>query len=97
MRVIARKTLREYWEKHPDVRPSLQAWYTDVSHADWGSPAEVKRIYANASILPNQRVVFNIKGNQYRLVVAIQYAHRIVFIRFIGTHAEYDRIDAATI
>lgn len=97
MRIIARKTLREYWERHPAVRPALQAWYADVSHATWKSPSDIKRIYANASILPNNHVVFNIKGNQYRLIVVVQYEYGIVFIRFIGTHAEYDKIDAATI
>jgi mRNA interferase HigB len=97
MRIIARKTMCEYWERHPDVRSALQAWYADVSHAAWKSPAEIKRIYINASILPNNRVVFNVKGNQYRLVVAVQYQYEIVFIRFIGTHAEYDKIEAATI
>ena len=97
MRIIARKTLRTYWEQHPEVRSTLQAWYADVSHSAWKSPTEIKRIYVNASILPNNRVVFNIKGNQYRLVVAVQYKYGIVFVRFIGTHAEYDRIDASTI
>lgn len=97
MRSIALKTLREYWEKHPDVRQALQAWYSDVSHAQWKSPADIKNVYRNASILPNSRVVFNIKGNQYRLVVAVNYAAGIVFIRFIGAHQEYDRVDASTV
>jgi len=97
MRIIARKTLREYWERHPDVRSALQAWYADVNHAAWKSPSAIKRTYINASILPNNRVVFNIKGNQYRLVIAVQYQYGIVFIRFIGTHAEYNKIKADTI
>jgi mRNA interferase HigB len=97
MRIIARKTLREYWEKHPEVRQALQAWYADASHAQWESPAAIKNEYRNASILPNSRVVFNIKGNQYRLIVSIQYNAGIVFIRFIGTHQEYDRVDASTV
>ncbi len=97
MRVIARRTLREFWEKHPDARQALQAWYADVKRADWKSPAEIKAIYRNASFVANNRVVFNVKGNQYRLIVAVQYQHGIVYIRFVGTHQEYDRIDAANI
>ncbi|MFH1028884.1 MAG: type II toxin-antitoxin system HigB family toxin [Pseudomonadota bacterium] len=97
MRVIARKTLRKYWETHPDVRQALQAWYMDASHAHWSSPADIKSVYRNASILPNSRVVFNIKGNQYRLIVRIEYNAEIVYIRFIGTHQEYDRIDAPAV
>ena len=97
MRIIARKTLHDYWEKHPEVRQALQAWYADANHAQWKTPADIKDMYRNASILPNARVVFNIKGNQYRLIVAIQYNAGIVFIRFIGTHQEYDRVDASTI
>ncbi|MEW6093381.1 MAG: type II toxin-antitoxin system HigB family toxin [Chloroflexota bacterium] len=97
MRIIARRTLRDFWEKHPDVRQALQAWYADAGHAQWKSPADIMNVYRNASILPNSRVVFNIKGNQYRLIVSIQYNAGIVYIRFIGTHQEYDRVDAATI
>lgn len=97
MRIIARRTLREFWEKHPDARQALQAWYADVKQADWKTPAEIKAIYRNASFIANNRVVFNVKGNQYRLIVAIQYPHSIVYIRFVGTHQEYDRIDAARV
>jgi mRNA interferase HigB len=97
MRIIARRTLRDYWEQHPDVEAALQAWYHDVKAVTWTSPSDIKRVYATASILPNNRVVFNIRGNQYRLVVAINYAYQIVYIRFIGTHQEYDTIDATTI
>ena len=97
MRIIARKTLRVYWDIHPEIRQALQAWYHDVRRADWRSPNDVKSIYANASIIGNDRVVFNIKGNRYRLVVVISYRHGIVFIRFIGTHREYDPIDAERI
>jgi mRNA interferase HigB len=97
MRVISRKKLREFWKKHPDVRQSLQAWYADVKQADWETPTDIKNIYNNVSFVANNRVVFNIKGNKYRLVVAVQYKHRIVYIRFIGTHREYDKIDAASI
>jgi len=97
MRIIARKTLREFWEKHPDARPSLQAWYADVKHANWQSPSDIKSIYRNASFLSNNRVVFNIKGNHYRLIVSLQYDYGIVYLRFIGTHQEYDQIDAQKI
>lgn len=97
MRIIARKTLREFWEKRPDARQALQAWYADVKHAEWASPADIKAIYRNASFLSNNRVVFNIKGNRYRLIVSIQYEFRIVYVRFIGTHPEYDQINADTI
>ncbi|GAB4487411.1 MAG: type II toxin-antitoxin system HigB family toxin [Thermodesulfovibrionales bacterium] len=75
----------------------LQAWYHDVKHAKWNGPADIKRIYRNASFLANNRVVFNIKGNRYRLVVAVHYQFGIVFIRFVGTHKQYDLIDAAQI
>jgi mRNA interferase HigB len=94
MRIIARRTLREFWERHPDVEQSLRAWYCDVQTAVWKSPADIKRTYANASLLGQNRVVFNIKGNRYRLVVAINYPFQICYIRFVGTHTEYDRIDA---
>ena len=97
MRVIARRTLRAFWERHPDAEQALQAWYHDVRQATWTSPANIRAVYANASIIANNRVVFNIRGNQYRLVVAINYQYGIVYIRFVGTHQEYDRIDATTI
>lgn len=97
MRIIARKTLREYADQHPEVSGQLEAWYHDTRRADWAAPVDVTRVYGSASILPNQRVVFNIKGNRYRLVVAINYAHKIVYVRWFGTHREYDEIDATTI
>ena len=97
MRIISRKALREFWERHPDAQQALQAWYADAKFASWRTPADIKRVYRNASIVANNRVVFNIKGNRYRLIVAINYEYGIVYIRFVGTHEEYDRIDAATI
>ena len=97
MRVIARRTLRMFWEKHADAEQPLKPWFHDVSRSQWQSPADIKRVYANASILPNNRVVFNIKGNDYRLIAHVRYDIGIVFIRFIGTHQEYDKIDATTI
>lgn len=97
MRIIARRTLRDFWEQYPDAEQALQAWYHDAQAATWRSPADIRQTYATASILPNNRVVFNIRGNQYRVVVAINYAYGIVYIRFVGTHQAYDRIDATTI
>ena len=97
MRLISRKTLREFWEKHPDARQPLQAWYFDVKHSWWKGPADIKKIHRNASFPADNRVVFNIKGNKYRVVVAVQYDFGIVYIRFVGTHKDYDKIDVATI
>jgi mRNA interferase HigB len=97
MRVIAKKTLRDFWEAHTDAEEPLLAWYREVEDEDWDTPAKVKQKYASASIVGDNRVVFNIKGNTYRLVVRINYAHRVVYIRFVGTHAEYDEIDVREI
>lgn len=97
MRIIAKKTLRDFWERYPDAEDALQAWYHDAKQATWHSPNDIRRVYATARIIANNRVVFNIRGNHYRLIVAINYAVGIVYIRFIGTHKEYDQIDAATI
>ncbi len=90
--------MREYWELHLDCEQQLLAWYREASKADWKSPNEIKEQYTtSASILKNNRVVFNICGNKYRLVVEINYSRKWVFILFIGTHKEYDNIDANTI
>ena len=97
MRIISRKALREFWEKYPDVRQSLQAWYADVKRAEWKTPSDLKEVYRNVSIVGNNRAVFNIKGNRYRIVIAIQYEFGIVYIRFVGTHAEYNKIDVTRI
>ena len=97
MRVISRKTLREFWERHPDARQALQSWYADVKRAAWTKPMDIKRVYRNASFVAHNRVVFNIKGNRYRVVVAINYEYGLVYIRFVGTHQEYDRIDSTMI
>ena len=97
MRIISRKVLRKFWQKHPAAENPLQTWYVDVKHANWKKPLDIKRVYQTASFLQNKRVVFNIKGNNYRIVVMIQYKSGIVYIRFVGTHTEYDRIDADTI
>ena len=97
MRIIARRTLREFWEEHADSRQVLQAWYHDVKRAKWKTPDDIKTEYRNASFVGNNRVIFNIKGNRYRLVVAIKYQHGIVYVCFVGLHKDYDKIDAATI
>jgi mRNA interferase HigB len=100
MRVIALRTLKAFWEGHAsraDAREPALAWYRHTLKADWASPAELKRDIHTASILKDGRVVFNIAGNKYRIVVWINYSYRVVYIRFIGTHAQYDRIDAQTI
>ena len=93
MRIIAKKPLREFWERHPAAKGPLLAWYREVEHEDWATPAEVKTKYGSASIVDSERVVFNIKGNEYRLVVRINYTYRIVYVRFVGTHADYDSVD----
>lgn len=97
MRVIAKSMLRSFWERHPDAEEALQAWYEDAERASWHTPAAIKHRYPNASFLADNRVVFNIRGNHYRLVVHIHYNTQIIFIRFVGTHSQYDRIDAVTI
>ena len=97
MRVFAKKVLREFWEERSDAEQQLKTWYKEVSKANWTSPAKIKAEYEKASILKNGRAVFNICGNKYRLVVDINYMRQWVFIRFIGTHEEYDKIDANTI
>lgn len=97
MRVISKKILREFWEGHSDSKQQLQAWYQEASKANWKSPRDIKNEYLSASFLVNNRVVFNIKGNKYRLIVRINYDYQMIWIRFVGTHTEYDKIDASTI
>ena len=97
MRIISRKTLREFWKKHKDCEQQLKSWYRETEKAKWKNPNELKSEYPSASILENERIVFNIKGNKYRLIVKINFEYQIVWIRFIGTHAEYDKIDANNI
>jgi mRNA interferase HigB len=93
MRIIAKSTLRDFWGLFPDAEESLLAWYREVEKEDWDTPAKVKAKYGNASIVGDNRVVFNIKCNDYRLVVKINYKYRVVYVRFVGTHAEYDKIN----
>jgi len=97
VRIIALGTLREYWTRHPDAETSLRSWYAAASRADWKRPPDIKDAYRSASFVANGRVVFNIKGNDHRLVAAVHYNRSMMFIRFIGTHREYDNIDATTI
>jgi mRNA interferase HigB len=94
LRVIAKKVLREFWTRHPDSEQPLKAWYKEASEAVWRTPAAIKKYYPSAGILQNNRVVFNIKGNTYRLIVRINYHYEMVWIRFIGSHAAYNKINA---
>jgi mRNA interferase HigB len=97
MKIVAVSTLKRFWARHPDSEQSLKAWYDEAKHAVWTTPRQIKARYASASFVGKNRVVFNIKGNDYRLVVAIAYRFRAVYIKFVGTHAQYDKIDAATV
>jgi mRNA interferase HigB len=103
VRIIARKTLRRFIDTlagskdQRAVKSALDSWFHEVLRAEWRTPADILRVYANASIVGSDRVVFNIKGNSYRLVVAINYAHQIVFIKWIGSHAAYDKTDVRTV
>lgn len=103
MRIIARRTLRQFVESlagqkdQPAVKAALDSWFNEVSKAEWTSSADVKRLYATASIVSAERIVFNIKGNDYRLVVAVDFEKAIVWIKWIGTHKAYDRIDVTKV
>ena len=94
LRIISKKIIREFWEKHADSKQQLQSWYQETSNVKWKNTNDIKKVYPSASFLADNRVVFNIKGNTYRLIVRINYDYQMVWIRFIGTHAEYDKIDA---
>lgn len=97
MRIIAKRSLRAFWARHPQAKGPLEAWHQEVAHADWAFPSAVKAHFRSASVLQENRVVFNIAGNRYRLVVKINYSYRVIYIRFIGTHRDYDAIDVTTI
>jgi mRNA interferase HigB len=97
MRIIALSTLRLFWKKHPDAEMPLRNWYAEASRANWRTPADIKAAYRNASFTANNRVVFNIKGNDYRLVVAVHYDRGQMYVRFVGAHRQYDTINAETI
>jgi mRNA interferase HigB len=97
MRIISRKRLIEFWNHYPDSEQPLRAWYAETKKSTWKTPAEIKAVYRSVSIIGNNRVVFNVKGNNYRLIVLVDYRQGKVYIRFMGTHSDYDRIDAETI
>ena len=99
MRIISRKALREFWKQrqYADAEQPLKAWYREASSGNWSSPSEIKAMYRSASIVGNNRVVFNIGGNKYRLVVSVNYRYRMMYIRFVGTHRQYDEIDVTEI
>ena len=97
MRVISKASLVNFWIKHPASKHALQTWFEDASHAKWKTPQEIKTRFVSASFLAENRVVFNIKGNDYRLVVAVAYRFEALYIKFVGTHAEYDAIDATNV
>jgi mRNA interferase HigB len=97
LRVIAKKVLKEFWQKHSDCEQQLKSWYQESTKANWKNSNDIKREYPTASFLPDNRVVFNIKGNHYRLIIKLNYEYQILWIRFIGTHAECDKINAQKI
>jgi Uncharacterized protein conserved in bacteria len=97
VRVIAKKILRDYWAKHSDCEQQLKAWYREMSNAEWNNLNEIKLKYPSVSILSNNRVAFNIKGSKYRLIVKINLDYQVIWIRFIGTHSDYDGINAVNI
>ena len=96
-RIFAKSTLRDFWLAHPDSEQYLKTWFDTTMNSNWKTPNDVKQTYTNASILKDSRIVFNIKGNAYRLVAKFNFEKQWVFIRFIGTHSEYDKINADTI
>lgn len=96
-RIFAKSTLRKFWEKYPDSEQYLKTWFDTTMNSNWMSPNDIKNSYANASILRNGRIVFNIKGNSYRLIVKFNFEKQLAFIRFIGTHTEYNKINANNI
>jgi mRNA interferase HigB len=97
MRVIAKSRLREFWEKHSDSEQALCAWYAEANSASWATPADIKAQYGSASVVADNRIVFNICGNKYRLVVKVHYPTGYMYIRFIGTHADYDKVDVTVV
>lgn len=97
MRIISIRVLKEFWKLHSDVEEPLKAWYELVKNANWEKPNDIKEAFRSADIIQNDRVVFNIKGNKYRLIVKMHYRYKIVYIRFIGTHKNYDKIDATSV
>jgi mRNA interferase HigB len=97
VRIIAKRTLRAFWKRYPTAKGPLEAWHQEVARADWSTPSDVKAQFRSASLLQGNRVAFNIVGNHYRLIVKINYPYRIVYVRFIDTHADYDTVGVTTI
>ena len=99
MRVISNKILKEFYSKpaYKDAKAPLESWYKSTVKATWNSPADIKRVYKHVSIIANNRAVFNVAGNKYRLIAGINYPAKIVFVKFVGTHKQYDKADAATV
>lgn len=97
MRIVALSTLRNFWEHNPQAKEPLQGWYFEAARARWRTPADIRRQYPKASFIGNNRVVFNIRGNDYRVVVAVAYKMGALFIKFVGTHQEYDQVNVATV
>jgi mRNA interferase HigB len=97
VRIIAKRALRVFWERHPQAKGPLEAWHQEVARAEWAHPSAVKAQFNSASLLPDNRVVFNIGGNKYRLVVKINYPFHIVYVRYVGSHREYDQIDVTSV
>jgi len=97
MHIISRKALVDYWDANPEAEQPLKAWYDEATKAEWKTPQDIKNQYRSASIVGNNRVVFNIHGNHHRLVVAVAYKRGWIFVKFLGTHDEYDKIDVTTV
>ena len=97
MRIYSRSTLRRFWAKHPDAEQPLRAWFAEAKQAQWKTPSDIKALHRTVSFVGDDRVVFNVGGNKYRLVVAVSYRRSTVFVRFLGTHSEYDRINVETV
>jgi mRNA interferase HigB len=97
MWIISRRTLQVFWRKHPEASAPLRSWYAEAERASWANFHDIKSNFPTASVVGNDRVVFNIKGNSYRLIVRVHFASHKIYIRFVGTHAEYDKIKADTI
>lgn len=97
MRIIAKSTLEKYSEEYAEAKDALRLWHDDTKRATWGSPNDVKSYSASASVVGENRIVFNIKGNKFRLIVKIEYERKQIYICWFGSHAEYDKIDAATV
>lgn len=97
MQIIAKRTLRLFWEKHPQAETPLRAWFATVSAAQWKGPPDVRTQFGSADFVADNRVIFDIAGNKFRLVVHVSYGFGRVLVKFVGTHAEYDKIDAGTV